>query len=190
MRLLGGDPRLRERGARNSHRPGFTPQTGELNHAPPLPATVFLREDTAHPTLRFRLRQKPPNAANHPPPCPMANDEILRVGGRVHWLVRGRRHVELTRSAHHSRPATRAVTREPNHARPIRRSRLIVRHSARKPLSFVIRFKPPNARHHPRPNSRFMRGNVAGRRVHAVVRWRVCCNPNLSYAISCMINES
>ena len=30
------------------------------------------------------------NAANHPPPRPTESDDVIRVGGRVHWLVRAR----------------------------------------------------------------------------------------------------
>jgi hypothetical protein len=44
------------------------------------------------------------------------------------------------------------------------------REVARQHFIFVIRQKPPNARHHPRPYSTSMRDSVAGRRVHAVVR--------------------
>jgi len=36
------------------------------------------------------------NAANHPPPRPTESDDIVRVGGRVHWLVR----VRVRDSAH------------------------------------------------------------------------------------------
>ena len=31
---------------------------------------------------------KRPNAANHPPPRKLEVNDIRRVGGRVHWLVR------------------------------------------------------------------------------------------------------
>jgi hypothetical protein len=37
----------------------------------------------------------------------------------------------------------------------------------------LFRHEPPNARHHPRPHSMYMRGFVKGRRVHAVVRLRL-----------------
>ena len=41
-----------------------------------------------------------------------------------------------------------------------------------KVFSQVCEGEAPNARHHPRLYSSFMRGSVAGRRVHAVVRQR------------------
>jgi hypothetical protein len=44
-------------------------------------------------------------------------------------------------------------------------------------LCFRFDAERPNARHHPRPNSTYMRGNVMGRRVHAVVMLRVPASP-------------
>jgi hypothetical protein len=43
------------------------------------------------------------NAANHPPPRPTESDDIVRVGGRVHWLVRQRCRAEMTRNAQASK---------------------------------------------------------------------------------------
>ena len=42
MRLLGGDPRLKERGARNDRDPQAAAQTGELNHAARANRNCFL----------------------------------------------------------------------------------------------------------------------------------------------------
>ena len=60
-------------------------------------------------------------------------------------------------------------------------------------------FEAPNARHHPRPCSRFMRGTLMGRRVHAVVRprrlrtisqlWSAAIGPSRQHTI-CLCREA
>lgn len=56
------------------------------------------------------------NAANHPPPRAIDEDDSLRVGGRVHWLVRARLHDVKPRSARRPPHAGGDVTQGLNHA--------------------------------------------------------------------------
>jgi hypothetical protein len=49
--------------------------------------------NNSHHSSRNHEHPKASNAANHPPPDPAKVDNILRVGGRVHWLVRVRAEV-------------------------------------------------------------------------------------------------
>jgi hypothetical protein len=111
------------------------------------------------------------NAAHHAPPHEIAEDDISRVGGRVHALVRRRPNSRTTRSAQHPPPAPTPTTRKLNHARCARRICFLSCDSARKPLSFVIRYQPPNARHHPPRGPAKLDDITRVRgRVHATVR--------------------
>ena len=60
------------------------------------------------PHVFFKLHYQRHNAANHPPRRPAEFDDMLRVRGRVHWLVRRRLNAMMTRSAPRSRPAAHA----------------------------------------------------------------------------------
>src|SRR5215218_6079523 len=55
------------------------------------------------------------NAANHPPAGIVA-DESQPDAGRVHWLVRARPDVDITRSARHPQRADSAAARGLSHA--------------------------------------------------------------------------
>jgi hypothetical protein len=145
---------------------------------PPRPRFKDNPQVSPHPTAR---RRRPPcrsgSGAITPPitrrPAPRRNMRssvsavgcIGLFGGDATSRERGARHPHDLRL-----PPT---TRESQHAPLARRDWFSpARESARQPLTSMIRDKPPNARHHPRPHATLMKGKLRGRRVHAVVRCR------------------
>src|SRR5215210_3755043 len=70
--------------------------------------------------LTFHSTYAEPNAAHHAPPGQIAGDDSLRVGGRVHALVRRRPSPAETRARRHTASAIPAP-RSPAPSRPYRR---------------------------------------------------------------------
>jgi hypothetical protein len=92
--------------ARNGHR-----STRNLTTPRARIATVFIREEEAGKLFRFRLRHKRPNAAHHAPASPIEIDDITRVAGRVHALVRPPTGAGLKPSAYQARAFRRSNAR-------------------------------------------------------------------------------
>ena len=123
----------------------------------------------ANPSASSRAKERP-NAANHPPPSPVEVNDKARVGGRVHWLVRGRHTAEATRSAQPTPSASTPATMELNHARSphatFRRRDSAPDLSA---LGSASRRRTPGITRRPERLPEHDKQRVGGR-VHAVVR--------------------
>jgi hypothetical protein len=116
MRLFGGDSTSRLRGARHPHNLRLPLATRESHHASLASRDCFSSaREAARQPFDSVIRDKPPNAAHHAPAHEIAFDDIIRVAGRVHALVRLRPPL-----AHLPSPTSYATTSHQRHARRYR----------------------------------------------------------------------